>query len=66
MKEWFKQHFALVVNHKPYLELEKSGQAVSSEGLAFGPSGTVSLVTSTRAEADAVAAALRQKYSISP
>jgi hypothetical protein len=63
---WSKQPIFLVANRKPYVELSKSGEAVSGTGVPVGPSATISLTVRTRVEADAVAAALRQRFSISP
>lgn len=61
---WSTQPIILVANNKPYVELGKSGQAVSGAGVPVGPSATISLVVRTRTEADTVAAALRQRFSI--
>lgn len=61
---WNGQPIVLVANRKPYVELRKSGQAVSGTGVPVGPSATISLVTPSRAEADAVASALRQRFSL--
>lgn len=61
---WSSQPIILVADRKPYVELSKSGQAVSDTGVSVGPSATISLVTPTRAEADAVASALRQRFSL--
>ena len=61
---WSSQPIILVVDHKPYVELRKSGQVVSDTGAAVGPSATISVVIPTRAEADAVASALRKRFSL--
>ncbi|MCI0744519.1 MAG: hypothetical protein L0Y58_03845 [Verrucomicrobia subdivision 3 bacterium] len=68
MDGWSEQPIILVANHKPYAELRKSGQTVSGAGVAgvqVGSFATISLVVRTRAEANAAAAALRQRFSIS-
>jgi hypothetical protein len=63
VEKWSDQGIIIVANHKPYFELSKSGQAVS--GSRFGLSAAISLVLRTRQEADAVATALRRRYSLS-
>ena len=62
-ERWSAQGIIIVANHKAYFELSKSGQAVSRGRV--GPSATISWVLRTRAEADAVASALRKRYSLS-
>src|SRR5438309_58860 len=57
VESWSSQPIILVAGRKPYVELTKSGQAVSGTGTRVGPSATISLVVRTRAEADAVASA---------
>jgi hypothetical protein len=64
VETWWEQGIIIVANHKLYFELSKSGQAAS--GNRVGPSATISLVLRTREEADAVASALRRRYSLSP
>ena len=61
VEKWWEQGIIIVANHKPYFELSKSGQAASRNRV--GPSATISLVLRTREEADAVASALRRRYS---
>ena len=61
---WSSQSIILVADRKPYVELGKSGQVVSGTGAPVGPSATISLVRPTRAEADAVASALRKRFSL--
>ena len=63
VEKWFEQGIIIVANRKPYFELSKSGQAVP--GSRFGLSAAISLVLRTREEADAVATALRRRYSLS-
>ena len=64
MEGWSTQPIILVANRKPYIELMKSGQAVSGNGTPVGPPATISLIRRTRAEADAVASALRKRFSL--
>ena len=64
VERWWEQGIIIIANHKPYFELSKSGQAASRNRV--GPSATISLVVRTREEADAVASALRRRYSLSP
>ena len=64
VEKWWEQGIIIVANHKPYFELSKSSQADS--GNRVGPSATISFILHTREEADAVAAALRRRYSLSP
>jgi hypothetical protein len=63
VEKWLEQGIIIVANRKPYFELSKSGQAVP--GSRFGLSAAISLVLGTREEADAVATALRRRYSLS-
>jgi hypothetical protein len=62
--DWTEQPIVLVANHKPYIELSKVGQAVSGGGQRVGPEAVISLVLSTRAEADSIVAALRLRYPL--
>ena len=64
VENWLGHGIIIVANHKPYFELNKSGQAVSATRRRVDPSATISLVLRTRKEADAVAAALRRRYSL--
>jgi hypothetical protein len=64
VENWLRHGIILVANHKPYFELNKSGQAVSATRQRIDPSATISLVLRTRKEADAVATALRRRYSL--
>jgi hypothetical protein len=64
LEGWSSEPIILVADRKPYVELRKSGQAVSGTGVPVGPSATISLVRPTRDEADAVAAALRRRFSL--
>jgi hypothetical protein len=63
VEKWSEQGIIVVANRKPYFELSKSGQAVS--GNRVGLPATISLVLRTREEANAVANALRRRYSLS-
>ena len=64
VEKWWEQGIIIVANHKTYFELSKSGQAASRNRV--GPAATISLVLRTHEEADAVASALRRRYSLSP
>lgn len=61
---WSKDGFIIVANGKPYFELLMSGNTASETGERIELSATVSLVLRTRQEAEAVASALRQRYSL--